>query len=401
MTHRPNNLPPQQQVPRWFGLIPAAGIGSRVGGPIPKQYLPLGASTVLQTALNCLLTAKPKQVLVVLAPADKHATPLALGDGVTLVYEGGATRSESVQAGLRALLRQGAHGQDWVLVHDAARPGLSVQALQALLAAGSNHPVGAYLALPCADTVRQILGGDVLALPREQLWLAQTPQMFRISDLLLALQQMPQATDEASAMMLWAKQHGLAMPAIVPGERANFKVTTAEDLALMQTIVGNALPAFRIGQGYDVHALVPGRPLIIGGVAINHPTGLLGHSDADVLLHAITDALLGAAGLGDIGQNFPDTDPAFAGIDSRHLLRSAVQKVRAKGWVPVNVDASVLAQAPKLASHIAAMCALIANDLGLDAERVNVKAKTGERLGFVGRQEGIEAHASVLLQKLG
>ncbi|KAA6125253.1 2-C-methyl-D-erythritol 2,4-cyclodiphosphate synthase [Cupriavidus cauae] len=153
----------------------------------------------------------------------------------------------------------------------------------------------------------------------------------------------------------------------------------------------------RVGQGYDVHALVPGRKLVLGGVEIPHDRGLLGHSDADALLHAITDALFGAAGLGDIGRHFPDTDPAFAGADSRALLREAVRRVREAGFEVGNVDATVIAQAPKLAPHIGAMVANLAEDLGIAAGRCNVKAKTNEKLGFEGRQEGIVAQAVVLL----
>jgi 2-C-methyl-D-erythritol 2,4-cyclodiphosphate synthase len=158
-----------------------------------------------------------------------------------------------------------------------------------------------------------------------------------------------------------------------------------------------SMPPYRIGQGYDCHALVPSRPLIIGGVTIPHTSGLLGHSDADVLLHAITDALLGAAGLGDIGQHFPDTDPAFQGADSRALLRAAVQQVRGAGYSIGNIDATIIAQAPKLAPHLPAMIANLAADLALDPKRLNLKAKTNERLGWEGREEGIAAHAVALL----
>ncbi|HNH34890.1 MAG TPA: 2-C-methyl-D-erythritol 2,4-cyclodiphosphate synthase [Rhodocyclaceae bacterium] len=160
-------------------------------------------------------------------------------------------------------------------------------------------------------------------------------------------------------------------------------------------------PPFRIGQGYDVHALVPGRRLILGGVPIDHPTGLAGHSDADVLLHAITDAILGAAGCGDIGGLFPDSEPAWKDADSRVLLRRAVETVRATGWVVGNVDATVIAQAPRIAPHAAAMRRRIAEDLGIPVDRVNVKGKTTERLGFVGRREGIAAQAVALLVPAG
>ncbi|OZI48209.1 2-C-methyl-D-erythritol 2,4-cyclodiphosphate synthase [Bordetella genomosp. 4] len=158
---------------------------------------------------------------------------------------------------------------------------------------------------------------------------------------------------------------------------------------------------FRVGQGFDVHALVTGRPLIIGGVTIPHTHGLQGHSDADVLLHAVTDALLGAAGLGDIGRHFPDTDPAYKGADSRVLLRDAVAKIRAAGWVPVNIDATVHAQAPKIGPHAAAMVANIAADVGVEADVINIKAKTNEGLGYLGRKEGIAATVVVLLAREG
>ena len=160
-----------------------------------------------------------------------------------------------------------------------------------------------------------------------------------------------------------------------------------------------SLPPFRIGQGYDCHALVPGRPLIIGGVAIPHSSGLLGHSDADVLLHAVTDAILGAAGLGDIGRHFPDTDPRFKGADSRVLLREAAKRVQEAGYLIGNIDATIIAQAPKMAPHIANMIANIAADLDVGKAQVNVKAKTNERLGYLGREEGIAAEAVALLYR--
>lgn len=161
--------------------------------------------------------------------------------------------------------------------------------------------------------------------------------------------------------------------------------------------MNTALPPFRIGQGYDCHALAAGRKLIIGGVTIPHPTGLLGHSDADALLHAITDALLGAAGLGDIGRHFPDTDPQFSGADSRVLLREACLRVRNSGYLVGNIDATIIAQKPKMAPHIAQMVAHVAADLGVAPEQVNIKAKTNEKLGWLGREEGIAAHATALI----
>jgi 2-C-methyl-D-erythritol 4-phosphate cytidylyltransferase/2-C-methyl-D-erythritol 2,4-cyclodiphosphate synthase len=286
----------------------------------------------------------------------------------------------------------------------------------------ATERIGALLALPVADTVKR--GGNQRALQtidREGLWLAQTPQVFGLGRLREALVRHHSVTDEASAI----EANGLS-PALVAGNLRNFKVTTMDDLQAMRDslalsresaapssttssaassaasagvagVAGAAGARFRIGQGWDVHALVPGRALLIGGVAIPFERGLLGHSDADVLLHAITDAMLGAAALGDIGRHFPDTDARFAGADSRVLLREALVRVRAAGWVPGNIDCTVVAQAPKLASHIPAMVAAIAADLDIAPSQVNVKAKTAEKLGFAGRGEGIEAHATVLL----
>jgi 2-C-methyl-D-erythritol 4-phosphate cytidylyltransferase/2-C-methyl-D-erythritol 2,4-cyclodiphosphate synthase len=311
--------------------------------------------------------------------------------------------------------QSGARDHDWVWVHDAARPGVDAASLQRLHAALATERIGALLALPVADTVKR--GGNQRALQtinREGLWLAQTPQVFGLGRLREALERHHSVTDEASAI----EASGLS-PALVAGNLRNFKVTTMDDLQAMRESLArsgdsarplSASPSssgqsdaaagaaqFRIGQGWDVHALVPGRSLLIGGVSIPFDRGLLGHSDADVLLHAITDALLGAAALGDIGRHFPDTDARFAGADSRILLREALARVRAAGWTPGNVDCTVVAQAPKLAAHIPAMVAAIAADLGITPSQVNVKAKTAEKLGFAGRGEGIEAHATVLL----
>lgn len=389
-----------------FVVIPAGGSGSRFGAPRPKQYLEIAGRSLLWHTTQALRSCAPRACMVVVAPQDEWVAGSGVADDevISIVRQGGPTRCASVLAGLGALLDQGrAQSTDWVLVHDAARPGLSAQALQRLIAACSTHPVGGILAQRASDTVRRQAEGTWQLLPRDEVWLAQTPQMFRIGPLREALLKMPQATDECSAMEVWAQEHGLPAPLMVEGERGNFKVTTPPDLALMQAQWQpqeqgeSVMTTMRVGQGYDVHALVPGRKLILGGVLIDHPTGLLGHSDADVLLHAITDALLGAAGLGDIGRQFPDTDPAHRGADSRVLLRQTMAKVQAAGFEVGNVDASVIAQAPRLAAHIEAMQVNIAQDLSCALGCVNIKAKTSERLGFVGRQEGIEAHANVLL----
>ena len=405
--------------------MPAAGVGLRLGADRPKQYLDLNGATILERTVQTLLACPwIERLMVVVSPEDEVARDLTglKNDRIRIAARGGATRRASVLGGLLELAEQcGARDHDWVWVHDAARPGVDAAALNRLHEALATERIGALLALPVADTVKR--GGNQRSLQtidREGLWLAQTPQVFGLGRLREALARHHSVTDEASAI----EANGLS-PVLVAGNLRNFKVTTMDDLQAMRALLtltresatpssavssaasagaasaasaaGAAGARFRIGQGWDVHALVPGRALLIGGVAIPFERGLLGHSDADVLLHAITDAMLGAAALGDIGRHFPDTDARFAGADSRVLLREALVRVRAAGWVPGNIDCTVVAQAPKLASHIPAMVAAIAADLGIEPSQVNVKAKTAEKLGFAGRGEGIEAHATVLL----
>ena len=409
---------------RCWAVVPAAGVGARVGAAVPKQYLPLAGRSVLEWSVAPLLAAGwIERVVVVVAPGDEHSARLrGLDPRLDVRPVGGAERRDSVLAGIESL-GSDVHDDDWVLVHDAARPGLTLAALERLRDALVDHPVGGLLALPVADTVKRAVSRSTQSMrlagastdvpvdpnapnfpnaslvtatvPRDGLWLAQTPQMFRAGELRAALRACPQVTDEASAIEMAG-----ATPLLVPGERRNFKITTSEDLDMMAALLApTAAGEWRTGQGWDVHALVPGRRLVIGGVEIPHHAGLLGHSDADVLLHALTDALLGAAALGDIGRHFPDTDPRWRGADSRTLLRAVAGMLQERGWSISNVDATVIAQAPKLAPHIPGMVAAIRTDLGLAADRVNVKAKTSERLGYAGRGEGIAAEAAVLLRR--
>jgi 2-C-methyl-D-erythritol 4-phosphate cytidylyltransferase/2-C-methyl-D-erythritol 2,4-cyclodiphosphate synthase len=306
---------------------------------------------------------------------------------------------------LKHLQEAGAGANDWVLVHDAARCLVTPRQVEALIAACQDDAVGGLLAQPLADTLKDASPSAAAddaprvraTVPRAGKWLAQTPQMFRLGALVDALHKAgPQVTDEASAMEAAGRQ-----PRLVAAAGPNFKITYPEDLALAEHILAARAPAapsgFRMGEGWDIHALVPGRPLILGGVQIPFDKGLDGHSDADVLLHAITDAVLGAAGLGDIGRHFPDTDARFKGADSRALLREAGTRVRAAGFQISNVDSTVVAQAPKLAPHIGAMCQSIADTLGLAVGQVNVKAKTAERMGPVGEGRAMEARAVALL----
>ena len=394
---------------RHFAVVPAAGTGTRLGADRPKQYLDLNGATMLERTVEALLGCSWLEVvLVVVAPDDAFAAALPglQGPRCSVVPAGGDTRRASVLGGLAALTAAcGATDTDWVWVHDAARPGVEPESLERLRDALRDDRVGGLLAQPVADTVKRGgAGRAVTTVEREGLWLAQTPQVFPLGTLRHALERHHRVTDEASAIEATGRT-----PLLVAGGRRNFKVTTMDDLHAMRDALALAPAAagtdadlpWRIGQGWDVHALVPGRALVIGGTTIPHPSGLLGHSDADVLLHAITDALLGGAGLGDIGRHFPDTDARFAGADSRLLLREALQRVRAAGWRPANVDCTVVAQAPKLAPHVPAMVEAIAADLGLPASSVNVKAKTSERLGYTGRGEGISAQAVVMLARAG
>ena len=382
---------------RFFALIPCAGSGSRAGTAQPKQYQPVaGLPMVLHTLEAFAGVGRLTEVLVVVAPGDAELNADALD--VQVVPCGGATRAASVRNGLDALRAHGAHDGDWVLVHDAARCLVTAAQIDALIDRCQYDAVGGLLAHRLADTLKAVDGERAVAtLDRSDKWLAQTPQMFRIGALAAALDAAgDQVTDEASAME--AAGH---RPLLVEGGAQNFKVTWPEDFALAEAVLASRNPEtsmnMRLGEGWDVHALVTGRPLIIGGVTIPFDKGLLGHSDADVLLHAITDALLGAAALGDIGRHFPDTDARFAGADSAVLLVEAMRRVRAAGLEVGNVDSTVIAQAPKLAPHIDAMRASIAAALGVAVGQVNVKAKTAEKLGPVGEGLSIEARASVLL----
>ena len=343
--------------------------------------------------------------LVVLAPGDQAFETLVPAVAkLWLARCGGETRAATVRAGLAALRARGAADEDWVLVHDAARCLLQASDVDRLLDACESDPVGGLLAWPVADTLKQAddTGARVaVTTDRAGKWAAQTPQMFRLALLERALESAGSAvTDEASAV----EALGLS-PRLVAGRLDNFKITWPADFELAATLLETRLSkpltpptaALRIGEGWDTHALVTGRPLMLGGIEVPHTHGLLGHSDADALLHAITDALLGAAGLGDIGRHFPDTDPAFRGADSSTLLAEALRRVREAGWTPVNVDATIIAQAPKMAPHIDAMRQRIASLLGLPAEAVNVKAKTAEKMGPVGEGRAIETRAVCLL----
>jgi 2-C-methyl-D-erythritol 4-phosphate cytidylyltransferase / 2-C-methyl-D-erythritol 2,4-cyclodiphosphate synthase len=334
----------------------------------------------------------------VLAPSDAQFEAATPGFSGWIERAGGATRAATVRAGLVALKRHGAHDDDWVLVHDAARCLVQPAWIDRLIDACIGDDIGGLLALPLADTLKQadVHGRVSATVERNNKWAAQTPQMFRLAQLAQALDAAGDAvTDEASAVE--ALGHA---PLLVPGHADNFKLTWPEDFARAERLLQSnerLNMTTRLGEGWDIHALVPGRKLILGGVHIPHDKGLDGHSDADALAHAITDALLGAAALGDIGRYFPDTDAQFKGADSMVLLAEATKRVRAAGYEIGNIDSTIIAQAPKMAPHIGAMRERLAAVLGVAVDQVNVKAKTAEKMGPVGEGRAIEARAVCLL----
>jgi len=398
---------PAARAPRLYALVPCAGSGARAGAQGPKQYVPLDGRALVGHTLRALQQVpRLHAVMVVLAPDDtvfEHEVPDFAGPRAWMVRAGGATRAATVANGLTALRERGAADDDWVLVHDAARALIRPQWVERLIDACVGDAVGGLLALPVADTLKSEEGGRAATtVDRRGKWAAQTPQMFRLKALRDALAQAGDAvTDDASAIEATG-----ARPKLVMGDAANIKITWPEDFLRAQALLRGASEgetsmqagALRMGEGWDVHALVAGRPLILGGVTIPHPHGLLAHSDGDALLHAIIDAMFGAAALGDIGRHFPDTEAAFKGADSIALLAQAAKRVRAAGWQIVNIDSTIVAQAPKMAPHIDAMRARIAGALALDVGRVNVKAKTAEKMGPVGEGRAIEARAICLLQ---
>mgnify|MGYP000413155919 CR=1 FL=1 len=381
------------------GLICAAGIGSRMGLGFPKQYLRIaGVPIVVHTARALASVSRMSDIVIVVSPTDPYIddiTPL-LPPQCRVIKCGGDTRAESVRNGL---LRSGFGPTDWVLVHDAARPCVKASEVAHLIDSVTQDMsvAGGILAMPAVDTLKRVdeTRRIVETVDRKTVWRAATPQMFRVRNLSLALSgDLSDVTDEASAM----ERLGLTVK-IVPCRTSNIKVTEPSDASLAKYLLGEeSMLGIRVGQGYDSHRLVEGRPLIIGGVTIPYEKGLDGHSDADVLLHAITDAVLGAAALGDIGQHFPPTEERWKGADSRELLKAVVALAREHGWEIVNCDATVVAERPKLAPYNAAIRESVAQTLGITIDRVNIKAKTNEKLDDVGAQLGMMAHAVVLLQ---
>lgn len=375
-------------------LLMAAGGGSRHGGPEAKQFLPLAGVPLLRRAAEGLTRCGRVGALLSLCPAGTAARVAALLEGLPVLTPvvGGATRQASVRAGLEALAA-GGDPPDAVLVHDAARPVVpegTVAAVLDALAAGAD---GAIPALPVTDTLKREdgAGGIAETVPRAGLWRAQTPQGFRFAALLDAHRAAgdEEATDDAALLERAGRR-----VALVAGSEANVKVTHPGDLARMEAAMrGAMLP--RVGTGYDVHRLVQGRPLWLCGVRVPHPLGLDGHSDADVGLHALCDALYGALAEGDIGRWFPPSEARWKDADSADFVRHAAGRVAARGGIVASADVTLVCERPKIAPHAPAMIARIADLLGVPEGRVSVKATTSERLGFTGREEGIAAQAAV------
>ncbi len=384
----------------FVGLICAAGVGSRMQADRPKQYLPLcDVPMLVRTARALVQDVRLREVVIVVSPEDPYIDEIAgeLPDRTRILRVGGATRHQSV---LNGLMNSGFNEHDWVLVHDAARPCLDKADLCALMdevVTPSCEAVGAILASPVADTLKRVTPEGFIekTISRDGLWRAATPQLFRFNTLVEALTQTDvTVTDEASAV------EALGQPIrVVTCQSTNLKVTQPSDKTLVEGILGGTMPEFRVGQGYDSHRLVAGRPLIVGGVTIPYEKGLLGHSDADVLLHAITDAVLGAASLGDIGEHFPPSDDRFKGADSATLLAEVVRRAKDKGFTVVNCDATIIAEAPKMGPHRPAMKARIAELLQVDQDAVNIKAKTNEQMDAVGAGDGMMAQAVVLMRR--
>lgn len=372
-----------------FAVIGAAGSGLRMGAPLPKQFLKIGDRTILEMTVESFLQENLiDRVILVISPDYRDFCAAlfseAAEEGRLLMTDGGKERQDSVYRGLLCLREQGASDDDIVLIHDGVRPYASSRLLQTVAAEADK--TGAVIpAVPSKDTIRYDGAGT---LDRSKIHCVQTPQGFRFSIIEQALKQAFAegfyGTDDAGLV----ERMGVPV-SVTAGERTNIKITTEEDLPLET----------RIGTGFDVHRLAEERKLILGGVEIPFEKGLLGHSDADVLTHALMDALLGAAALGDIGKLFPDSDPAYSGISSILLLEKVGQALSEAGCTLGNADVTLICQRPKIAPYIETMRTNLANALQVSADKISVKATTTEKLGFTGRGEGIAAEAVCLLHR--
>ena len=375
--------------PRNAAIIVAAGQGLRAGQPLPKQFAPWRGKPVLRHSVEALSHAGVAPILIVI-PDGAETTAAATVAGIPAVrfITGGVTRQDSVRAGLEALVDD---APTHVLIHDAARPGLPRAVIDRLVAALAGHP-GAIPVLPVVDSLCHA-ENTVMGPParREALRRVQTPQAFRYADILAAHRAWDGPTTAGDDAQV-AQASGLTI-ALVDGDDALHKLTYASDFAGPS----GQLPPVRVGSGYDVHRLEDGEELWLCGVKIDHPQGLSGHSDADVAIHALVDAILGAAAAGDIGQHFPPSDPQWRGASSDRFLAHAAGLVREGGYVIGAVDVTIICEAPKIGPHRDAMRDRLAQIMGVDKSLVSVKATTTEKLGFTGRGEGIAAQAIATL----
>ena len=381
----------------------ASRVGGQVGDELPKQFQLLAGVPILKRTVDTFLNGYPFDEVVVALPPELASNPPSYLDDV-IVVEGGERRQDSVARAFAAV----APSAQVIVIHDAARPLVSPALIERTVAAAVRHGA-AIAAVRARDTVKRGDASGIIrgTLPRDEIFLAQTPQAFRVGvlrDALVRAEALAKAgglastaTDATDEAML-AEQAGHHVH-LVEGDVRNLKITTPDDLAMAEQLLGakTSAAAIRIGNGYDLHRLVSGRPLILGGVTIPFEKGLDGHSDADVVCHAVTDAVLGAASAGDIGRHFPDTDPAWKGADSIELLKRAVAIVREAGYGIANVDVVVIAQRPKLSPHVDTMRASLACALGIGMDQVSVKGKTNEGVDSTGAGEAIAVHAVALL----
>lgn len=379
-------------MPRIAALVVAAGRGSRAGGNVPKQYARIGGTPLLRLTIEALLRCEAiSEVCVAIGAEDGELFEKACGGiaGTIRLAEGGSTRQDSVRRGLEALA---ASAPDIVMIHDGARPFVTAELVHRLaIEAEAGH--GAIPALAVSDTLKRAEDGTVTqTVPRDGLYTVQTPQAFPFRAILAAHRQAAEAgrsdlTDDAAVAAL----AGIEVR-IVEGSAENMKITHPGDFARAEAMLADRMET-RTGQGYDVHAFGPGAAVWLCGVEIPHERGLVGHSDADVGLHALTDAILGALGDGDIGQHFPPSDPQWKGAASGRFLADAVRRVARRGGRIVHLDVTLVCEAPKIGPHREWMREAVARIVGVPVSRVGVKATTSEGLGFTGRREGIAALA--------
>ncbi len=382
-----------------IALVVAAGRGSRLGGEVPKQYRNLGGRPVLRYSLQAFLEhPRVDAVRAVIDPQDRpHYDAAVRGLDLLPPVPGGETRQDSVRLGLESLAEL---GPARVLIHDAVRPFVDPPIISRIIAALDGKP-GAIAAVPVTDTLKRAVDDNIAeTVDRKELWRAQTPQGFRYPEILAAHRAATGAelTDDAAV----AERAGLEVTLVMAGED-NFKITTEADLERAQRLIGEMTTEVRVGMGFDAHRCAANQAkrevhVMLCGVAVAHDRQLLGHSDADVGLHALTDAILGAIGQGDIGSHFPASDPEWRGAASEIFLRHAAGMVAERRGEILHLDLTLICEAPKVRPHHAAMVAQIARILGLSENRISVKATTTDQLGFTGRGEGIAAQAAATLR---